>query len=190
MEDSSFDRLARSFAGPSRRSLITRAAGLAAGAIVVAATGENATAASLRANGEICRKSGECKSANCGLPDASGRQRCIACQYALAADPKGNPIFVDDTITVYLNGQPIYTNGDTASYVDRFSFGAAKKGDSIRITATNSPYHCGLEGLYPLYLICVGGTGSQTLDPIGSPMDGNGHGCGETFYDRTFTIAI
>jgi hypothetical protein len=76
MDGVTFDRMTKSLAGRTRRSLLK--AGL--GAVLGGAAGGlglgRASAALKRAPGDICRKGGDCTSGLCLAKDATGRQRC------------------------------------------------------------------------------------------------------------------
>ena len=139
---------------------------------------------------------GDCTT-DSGLPGscASGLCKPSTCSNTvLAGSADGTAqVCVDDTITVYHNGALIYRSASTANCSGPISLGTVMNGDLIRVTANNgseSDFACGHESLKPIYLVCVDGSGSQTLDRVGVPDDGNDHPCEEVYYDRTFTAAL
>ncbi len=75
MDDQAFDRLAKSVAAPSRRTLLKGAVGAFFGG-TLAVSGLSTVAAAGRPGGSICRKNGDCASGVCGPKDGTGRQRC------------------------------------------------------------------------------------------------------------------
>ncbi len=73
MDGSRFDQLTRlAVSSWSRRSVI----GAALGLLATRLPGNHVEAATKRANGQICRKGGDCDSNFCGPKDKSGRRYC------------------------------------------------------------------------------------------------------------------
>lgn len=191
MDGSRFDTVARALAGGgSRRSLMKAAFGAAVGGAVTVALSEETAAARKRVVGEVCRKNGDCASDVCGPKDRYGRKRC-ACEgpLVLAGSKTGGDVCVDDELTVYVNGTQVYQHLGGAACLGQLPLGPLAAGDQIEVVANNSDFYCGCESLTPLYLVCPSGGGAVALDTVGHPFDGNcEHPCGETFYDKTFTV--
>ena len=99
-------------------------------------------------------------------------------------------IGVDDDVTIYLNGIPIFVNADGfATEISPISF-TAENGDALRVVASDVDTFC--RGIEPLHLHCATGAGAQVLD-----ADGQLDGCVTpgtrppgVFYDQTFTIDV
>ena len=88
MDDRRFDRLAKSMAGTSRRSLLKGAFGALLGGALGLPGLSNAAAAG-RPVSSICRKNGDCASGVCGPKDATGRQRCVCANSTDCPAPAG-----------------------------------------------------------------------------------------------------
>jgi hypothetical protein len=100
-------------------------------------------------------------------------------------------IGVDDDLTVYLNGAPIFVNDDgVATELPPIRF-PAQHGDLLRVVATDVDPYC--RGIDPLYLHCAPTGAVQVLD-----ADGQSDGCqfpitrppNFVFYDQTFAIQL
>lgn len=130
-------------------------------------------------SGETCH-GGQCESV----------QTCTA--FILSGGPSPDEtIGVDDDLTLYLNGTPIFINDDGfASELPPIYF-SAQNGDELRVVATDVDPFC--RGIDPLYLHCAATGAVQVLD-----ADGQSDGCvtpgtrppNFVFYDQIFTIAV
>jgi hypothetical protein len=133
--------------------------------------------------GVVCGGGSTCRGGSC----------VAACtDFILSGGPSQfETIGVDDDLTVYINGSPIFTNADGfASELPPIAF-TAQNGDLLRIVATDVDPFC--RGIDPLYLHCAATGAVQILD-----ADGQSDGCDDTlsrppnyvFYDQTYTIAV
>jgi hypothetical protein len=77
MDGARFDRMTRTFAGRTRRSVLKAGVGALLGGAAGGLGLGRASAALQRAPGDICRKNGDCASGLCGPKDRTGRQRCL-----------------------------------------------------------------------------------------------------------------
>ena len=210
MQGSRFDGLTRELAaGRSRRSVVKGlAAGLVAGAAGLAAE-RGARADHEQGHGrDHCAKEGQQaqphKTCCPGLaPDAGGRCRpVVGCPNAVLAGPyydpaasfpEDNAFLVDDDLQVLVNGVPVFTDNDeTADFIQSIALGPLANGAQLQVVASNStlPQFCtfGFEHLDPLTLYCPSTGTSQVINPttISQPAGG----CGNVFYDQTFTVAL
>ena len=87
-------------------------------------------------------------------------------RFVLSGGPlPDDEIFVDDDLTVRLNGDPIFVDGDgSANYLEPIRF-AARAGDQLRIVAADAQPSC--RGLGTLYLHCrTGGKARKLSDRV------------------------
>jgi hypothetical protein len=101
-------------------------------------------------------------------------------------------IGVDDDITVYLNGNVIFTeNNQFAQETPPIALGAVSNGDLIRVTANDSTIFGGNRQIEPIYLHCLTTGAVQVLDADGfHDPDQNHPPSDDTFYDETFVVAF
>jgi len=108
----------------------------------------------------------------------------------LAGDDTGTGgVWVDDDLTVNLNGNNVYADPNDAPSGVRgpISLGATTNGDLVEVIGSNSTFHCGFQSIGPLYLVCLDDGASQFLDGF---VDAGVGSCGDDFYDQTFTVAL
>lgn len=79
MDGTRFDRLTKTLATSSRRSVVKTGLGTMLGLALAGIGRSGADAAVLRQIGQICRKNGDCASDVCLPKDGAGRRRCGEC---------------------------------------------------------------------------------------------------------------
>jgi hypothetical protein len=110
------------------------------------------------------------------------------CGQYLLANASGACIDVDDDLTVYLNGNSIFTENDIHQDCDGPIPFTAAKGDQLRITAVDSFGVC--HGLDAVTLSCADGSASQVLTGGVVRVCDGAPAATAPFFDQTFTIAI
>jgi hypothetical protein len=99
-------------------------------------------------------------------------------------------VLVDDDVTVAVNGEVVYQDGDTIPTRRVIPVGAVAPGDTIQVTASD-PVLGQAHQIGPLHLHCLdeGGHLLQTLDATGVTGNSSVGQPVAPFYDREFTLA-
>ena len=120
-----------------------------------------------------------------------------ACPNAVLAGAGGpdQAILVDDGLQVFVNGVPVFADGDlnNAGPVGPVQLGAVQDGDVIRVVAsdTTTPRFCGGGQVIDAFTLYCPSTGkSQVLLANTINATTGGQPCGNVFYDESFTVTF
>lgn len=120
----------------------------------------------------------------------------LVCNSVVLAGSNGadSEVFVDDDLEVFVNGASVFLdNNELSTDILPIALGTRTNGDTLRIVASNStdPTFCtfGFSHLDAMTLYCLDTGSTQVINPsdiYGQPAGG----CGNIFFDQTFTVAL